>query len=851
MTHQKRLILALLLTLAVWFPITWPLPSHFSEAIPVGASKRDGFEQNLIRMQAGDHLQFIYYLWIASDYLSGKTPFFYNLYEFNTGDDAERYRPGSYYFPFSLAYALLYWATDRVVAWNALNLFVLWLGCWSAWLLARRYTARESIAALAAAFAILFPYQWIQLLGGSPAGFGMALIPLLLLGLDRAVRDEKRSGGWLAGVAIFCAAMTDTHAVFFGILAIPTWCLLAFSQRDGFAVRSAAAWFRLARPLIPVAVMVLLAFLHTQSGTRHVTQSHTAGGRSVNEVLLYSPHPHGLWTWSQTEVSYHIYFGFVLTALLLAGGVLILGRARRDRSLDYRRRAVLIAALGLATIFIVWLAMGPNAPPDGLLFRWARRLIPGYGMIRQPAKIFLLLPALLTVALTLSLDAVADRLRLRSTRGLALAVGVLLFAEYFFQVKPVISLMDSRNAAYAAVAHDAVEHAEKPRALILPLWPGDSHQTAVYQYYASLYRIRMVNGYRPYVPQDYVRDVFEQFKSLTQGSATEAQLDALLVRGIGHLVLHEDMYPEQVSTFPVATALARLLNHPRLALLGQDGPTWAFRILANPDPRPTALATNWVYHFPPRNIEMERQTHTNSVVQFESEASAGSFVHLAGNARLTVKPLTSIAPPNTRWWLRIRGEGDLLLQRSIDGTPLAPLTVPVAAAEWSWIEFPAGEWPETATAGLELSCPTGHVDVDVAKFGAGKWTTPAPGEAIHIPAPCFFHAGHIDLATDTVQFDPTRDRKGIVFYGPKLPLAPGTYRIEVAADVESAASGYAGFWVAACPEGNELKRADMRATDRPLRIEVDIPNNQPFLLAFVYAGEESVRIRELSIARLR
>ncbi len=850
MKPWHRMLCALALTVAVWLPLSWPLPARFGEAIPVGASKRDGFEHNLIHMQAGDHLQFIYYLWLASDYLSGKTPFFYNLYEFNTGDDTERYRPGSYYFPFSLLYALLYGATDRVIAWNAMCLVVLWLGCWSAWLLARRYSARESSAALAAAFAILFPYQWIQLMGGSPAGFGMALVPLLLLGLDRAVRDGRASGGWLAGLAIFSAALTDTHAVFFGVLAIPLWCLIAFSQREAFAFRSPSAWFRLARPLAPVLLLALLAFLHTKSGTRHVSQSHTAGGRTVNEVLLYAPHPHGLWTWKQTEVSYHIYFGFAAAALLLAGGALLLLRARRDRRPESRRKAVLMGALGLSTIFIVWLALGPNGPPGGLVYRLARDFVPGYEMIRQPAKIFLLLPALLAVAMALSADALADRLRPRGARGLALALGAVLFAEYFFQVKPVLSLMDSGNAAYAAVARDAGDRGEKPRALILPLWPGDSHQTSVYQYYASLYRIRMVNGYRPYVPREYVRDVFERYKGLTQGAATDAQLDALLARGIGHLVLHEDMYPEQVSTFPVATALARLLNHPRLAFLGQDGSTWAFRILPEAAPHPAAIGADWVFHFPPRNIELERQLLTNAAIRQADDASAGSFVRLEGPARLALKPITSIAPPDTRWWLRLRGEGTLRLARSVDGAPMEPLDQPVHSAPWTWIEAPAGAWTDTATVGLELSCASGWVEADVAKFGAGRWPAPAPGETIRIPAPCFFHAGHIDLASGEVRYRPERDRKGIVFYGPKLPLPPGAYAIHIDAETGAAATGHAGYWVAACPEGTELARADMRAA-HPMRMDVEIPANHPFLLAFVYAGEEPVRIRELAIERLR
>ena len=86
---------------------------------------------------------------------------------------------------------------------------------------------RWLLPALAALIAITLPYRWSNLLGGSPMGFAMVWAPLLLLGLDLAVRDGRFAGGLLAGLAILFSSWTDTHMFFFGALMTPGWCALA------------------------------------------------------------------------------------------------------------------------------------------------------------------------------------------------------------------------------------------------------------------------------------------------------------------------------------------------------------------------------------------------------------------------------------------------------------------------------------------------------------------------------------------------------------------------------------------------------------------------------------------------
>ncbi|MCO6400399.1 MAG: hypothetical protein J5I99_04120 [Verrucomicrobia bacterium] len=837
----------MLLTLAVWLPISWPLPELFSDVLPVGVSKRETVRSDIVHMMPGDHLQFLYYMWLTSDYLSGKTPFFYNLYEFNTGNDAERFRPGSYYFPFSIIFSGFYLFGNQAFGWNAVSLLTLWFACWFSWLLARRYTRRDSVAAIAALLAILFPYQWIQLFGGSPAGFGMALVPLLLYGLDRAVRDNQMRGGWLAGIALFIASCTDTHVFFFSALSIPCWCIIAFTQRTSFDWRDLKSYGRIIRALSPILLIAAIAYLQTLLGTKNVRQSAASGGRTLHEVALFSPRWEGLWAWHEIDVTYHIYFGFLIVAILGFGLAALTLRAWKNRERIPMQRMALIGMISMGILGIVLLAMGPFGPPDGALFILARKYIPGYSMIRQSAKVFVLLPALLGIGVALSLDAALDRW-IRQARWILLLVAAGFFTEYFFQSKLLLSRLDKTNDAYAAAAHDAEMRHKKPRAIILPLWPGDSHYASVYQYYASLYRIRMINGYRPFVPADYIHDVFDHYQTINVGYATDEQLDSLLSRGIEHVILHEDLYPEKVSSFPVGKALTALLNHPRLSLLKQDGPSWAFRILPTAEVRP-AVATNWSFYFPARRLEAERQRRHEAAKLDDPAASGATFIRLEGAARMTSKPISSTTLPDIRWWIRARGNGTLRVERLVGGASIGAIDKPIDFANWSWIEVPAGTWDGVRDLSLELSAPEGTIDIDLFKLYAGEWHALEIGESMTIPAPTFFHAGNIDLASDSVNFVPKRDRHDIIFYGPKMPLEPGRYRISVEGETGNEATGHAGTWIAACPEGVEIGRTQMNS-GKETSFDVSVPNNQPFLIGFLYFEKEHVRIHSLAITRL-
>ena len=88
-------IASLLITLAVWMLFSWPLPRDLFTTIPYNAANVED-AQVIRQMEPGDHLQLMYHFWLFKDMLTGHTPWFHNLYEFNLENYGKALQHGLY-----------------------------------------------------------------------------------------------------------------------------------------------------------------------------------------------------------------------------------------------------------------------------------------------------------------------------------------------------------------------------------------------------------------------------------------------------------------------------------------------------------------------------------------------------------------------------------------------------------------------------------------------------------------------------------------------------------------------------------------------------------------------------------
>ena len=818
----------LLAGLAFWAVATWPLPRHFAEAIP-HTPWTDG-QPTLRPIAPGDHLQLLYHFWLGLDALTGHTPFGYNVYEFNLGDDDARVQPDLYYLPFSLAYVALAPFAGHAAGFNAAGLASVLFGVAGLVLLARRFTASAPAAWLAALVAAAFPYRWIALFSGSPTGLAMAFPPWLFYGIDRAVRDRSATGGGLAGLAFFCAFMTDMHTFYFSALAAPFFALISCARAEWPPRTWLREGVRRIGPLLPFVLLALAAVGTSRLMSQHLADSVMASGRTIREVCLYSPRPQGLVAHANLDAARQIYLGVPLLALT---GVALAGWLGRWFRRDPAERPgigdrLVVAALLAALAGAVLLALGAYAPWSGLPIRAARKLIPQYTMIRQTAKIYCLLPALLAPLLALlggGFFRAGARPAVRCAGAALLgALGAWALADGLARTAPGFCRLPKNNPAYAAIAADDKANAgRRPQALALPLWPGDAHWSSICEYDAMLSRVRMVNGYAPAVPAGYLENVFKKFESLNQGCATDEQLDALLALGVRHLVFHANFFPEQVSPFAPAATLRALVGHPRLALLADDGLTFAFRILpkhpvehvphANWDAGPYAAARLWNWE-PPGEIATGQKT------------------------RLLLRgPVFFDA--NVRYLLRL-GEGSsqpLIVPPGDAG--IASLTHPIAGLpDWLQADNPS------PTGGYATAI-SGPVFLHNVVLAAGDLPAPGGDGVIRISPALLFHVGRSAPGRDAVAFDPATTPVARALYGPNLPFPPGVYDVVLDYSAQGAASP--GIFRVLAGE-RLLAETDLAADRSECRFSALTIGAEPLRFEFHYAGKAPVELRGIRLA---
>lgn len=834
--------------MAVYFTLTWPLGNLFHEGIPSSNRPEAGGARYMI---PGDHLQFVYQLWMLADSFKGGTPLFYHVYEFNQGDDKALYNPGSYYFPFGLLFSAGHALGGTVIGWNLMLCVTVWLIYLSTWFLIRRFTASRLTAAVAALPSILLPYFYVSLLGGSPTGMGMLWVPLIFLGVDVAIRDRRLWGGILAGVLLFIASWVDLHVFFFVFLATPVWMLmcLAFTaeQTKGFG---RIKWRRLIRPVSPVFVGMGLAYLQTSLIKATLDDTLQSKGRSLNESLGYALHAPGWFNPALDNRDNIIYIGVWVVGVILVGLIFLVADAWRGRKKTRLQLGLFLMILA-AISGIAVLALGPNTPFDShhVLWKTLRSLIPPYKMIRQPAKIYCILTPFLGIALALTID----RLNLvTKRRGWGVAVAWVIAAgcllDYGRRVDPTICLLDYEQGAYRAVARDAAKSGRENRAMAIPLWPGDSHWNSITEYYATLHRTKMLNGYSPSVSRQYFKDVFQRFEAINMGVVTDDILDGLLGMKIGYLVLHEDAFPQKVSPFPASQTLRELRRHPRLQYLAHDKAVWAFKILPQPspalisnNPEPLTILTAW---------QWDACDVAGGTATVEKDGG-NTFMRLpAGGGIVKLDSRTLYPVDGLRYVASVKGHGNL---SGAFGAGLAGDTFTVevtSGSEWSWVEIPVPVLPSGRQTLLApaFTNRAGTVDISMIALLAGPWKWLNPGESVVIPAEALFRTGYSEANRADIHLDKDRAQAEVAVYVPVVPVLPGRYRVALNVDAPGAGVILGNFAVQHSDGRNRMTVPVVSGQVALLDYHLDSP--RPLRLEFWYGRTADVVVRSITLTRL-
>jgi hypothetical protein len=622
--------------LALGLAFTFPLVAHLADGLPFAAVPAEGREL-LWRVQ-GDHLQFYYYLWLVRDRLLEGASFLRDPYQFAV--NGPRLNLPNTFLPFAVPYVALSAFGPRLAYNLLVLLSFPLAGLPLALLLHRYGLGRVAAVAGGAVFACLpyrvgvllgghpagLSFGLVPLtlwgleaaLAGSIAGgvwcaaalvslsimephyfyFAMLGLPLYLLarlGLPGVGRATLRVGALAWTLAVVVAGGGAAAALV--ILAERQWTppwpqRLAVAALVGAGVLAAwqavAGWlaaggWRALGSRRPVAALgiaaagglagVVFMMVLRQALLR---RSVSGAGRTLSEVLLFSPLPADLLVRANPNAARAIYLGVAALALAALGAVALALRPPPPRA---RVLWVFPPLLVLGTA----LSLGPRLTSLPL-FDAAFQLVPFWNFVRQPAKFQVLVGLALAVLAGVGAAAVGRAVAGRHPAwrvALPLGLVAIVLAEYHPWRPAGVSLVPTGGASYEAM------RAIGPRALWVPFWPGDSAWSGLYLYATTLTRVSMLNGYSAWLDRRYISDVYRALERVNLGVVGEAEYAVLRRYGVRQVILDHAAFPLKVSPFGPAFTLAGLRHSPFLELAhapaGED-PLWVFRVREQPGP---------------------------------------------------------------------------------------------------------------------------------------------------------------------------------------------------------------------------------------------------------------------------
>lgn len=295
-------------------------------------------------------------------------------------------------------------------------------------------------------------------------------------------------------------------------------------------------------------------------------------GRSLGEVKLFAPRLADLFRLSPAHSEQVVYLGLV--TLVLAGmGLVLLALGRRDEGL--RAPAALWAGLG---VLAALLCLGPNLAQLPL-YAWLYDHVPFFNYPRVPGRlvIFAVLFLGLLAGWTIKEFARAWGGGRVAVAVIALAVSLAVAWDFWPARHPGLCLMPPPGPLAATVKQRLPTGPQAGQRLLgLPIWPGDSHQSSMYELLISRTRAVMVNGYSPQVPRAYVDQIFWPLYALDFGLVTPQAWDTLKRLKVGLVAFYEgeEVYTRKVCPFPPELARRRLVAGGRFQAELLPGNAW-------------------------------------------------------------------------------------------------------------------------------------------------------------------------------------------------------------------------------------------------------------------------------------
>lgn len=402
--------------------------------------------------------------------------------------------------------------------------------------------------------------------------------PLLLfiLYLIRFVSRVEHLGKGIAIIAIG------------GVIALKGYRLLKIKGiiRDRFFEAYPILKKRFFRTILPFLLMCSLTVVWALYTRSHIETSIAAEGRPLTQIMKYSPEISDIFKRHNRAVEKNIYFGLIPFSLACLGLFI--------KRMEGRRNILFFGSL--FTVGLI-LSFGPNLGPYIYLYNILYDHLPFFNYPRVAGRMITITTVMMVVLSGYGLKWLIERVqgdkgsgeqdarykmhdaryKISWIRNPASWI-ILIFIGILIDFLPFglrgISITSKGNAVYEEVRKNLGDK----KVLEIPIWPGDSAWSSVYQYYVTLYRYHMINGYDPGVSKRYVEEIFGRLYPLDFGELRKEEHQFLKDLNVKYIVMHEEEFPRKVSPFPFRSSLDNMKRSPYVKFAKKDGPIYLFEL---------------------------------------------------------------------------------------------------------------------------------------------------------------------------------------------------------------------------------------------------------------------------------
>ncbi|MBI5198898.1 MAG: hypothetical protein HZA09_02655, partial [Nitrospirae bacterium] len=335
-------------------------------------------------------------------------------------------------------------------------------------------------------------------------------------------------------------------------------------------------------PFLLMCSLTVVWALYTRS---HIETSIVAEGRPLTQIMKYSPEIGDIFKRHNRVVEKNIYLGLIPFSLACVGLFL--------KRVEGRRNILFFGAIFIVSLI---LSFGPNLGPYIHLYNILYDHLPFFNYPRVAGRMITITAVMMVILSGYGLKWLIERIQggkglsymMHDTRYRIKTSGIMNLVSWILPFLIVIIILldflpfSPRGVSIPSKGNAVYEEVRKnlgdKKVLEIPLWPGDSAWSSIYQYYVTIYRYHMINGYDPGVSKKYVEDIFGKLYPLDFGELREEEYQFLKDLGVKYIVMHEEEFPRKVSPFPFSSSLNNMNRSPYVRFIKSDGLIYLFEL---------------------------------------------------------------------------------------------------------------------------------------------------------------------------------------------------------------------------------------------------------------------------------